>query len=479
MTAAAWAVLLAAPLAALALLLAKPTLDGVWEDHPAHFWLVLLAALANVGLAVVTSDAARRRSDARVLLVSLAFLAGAGFLALHALATPGVLLESPNAGFVVATPVGLLVAAAFAAASTAEPSPRRSARLVSAAPLLVGLVVLTMGAWAAVSLARVGPLGEPLPPEEAEGWLLGFTLPAIALYAYAAARYAFLFARRRAHLLLAVVCAYILLAEASLAIALARNWHATWWEWHLLMLLAFAIVAMGARREWREERFGDLYLSATRGDVRDVSVLFVDLEGFTPFAERAGPEGSAEVVGEYFGAMVPLLARRHRGEAKKLGDGMMVAFNLHADQPDHARRAVRAALALQREARAVSARHPNWPRVRAAVNTGAARTGIVAGSFEVVGDTVNVGARLEGQAPAGGVVVGAETYRHLPPGTVVERLGAVAVKGKSDPVEAYVVRALPAHDGDERDESLEGEDRAREHERGVGEPRDRGRERRG
>src|SRR5688572_12809254 len=102
----------------------------MWQHNPSHFWLVLAAAVTNVVLAVVTGDAARRRGDARLFLVSLAFLAGAGFLALHALATPRVLLDTPNAGFVVATPVGLLLASLFAAASSVELSPDASVRLM-------------------------------------------------------------------------------------------------------------------------------------------------------------------------------------------------------------------------------------------------------------------------------------------------------------------------------------------------------------
>jgi adenylate cyclase len=120
---ALWTALLALPLLGLWLLLADPRLDVSWEHHPAHFWLVLTAALTNVALAVVTSDAARLRADARLFLVSLTFLASAGFLGLHALATPGVLLESPNKGFVIATPIGLLLGASFAAASSLELSP--------------------------------------------------------------------------------------------------------------------------------------------------------------------------------------------------------------------------------------------------------------------------------------------------------------------------------------------------------------------
>ena len=111
---------------ALALLLARPEVDARWEHHPAHFWVVLATALASVGLALVSSHATR--GDARLALVSLTFLASAGFLGLHALATPGVLLAGKNAGFVVAAPVGLLLGAFFAAASSLPLAPERAER---------------------------------------------------------------------------------------------------------------------------------------------------------------------------------------------------------------------------------------------------------------------------------------------------------------------------------------------------------------
>ena len=105
--------LLALPLVGLAILLAAPETDVHWEHHPSHFWLVLITAALNAVLAYATGVAARRRGDRRVHLVSLSFLAASGFLALHALATPGVLLDKPNLGFVIATPVGLVLAGAL------------------------------------------------------------------------------------------------------------------------------------------------------------------------------------------------------------------------------------------------------------------------------------------------------------------------------------------------------------------------------
>jgi adenylate cyclase len=87
----------------LALLLGYPRLDVRWENHPSHFWLVLAVAGVNAAIGFGMSEAALRRGDARIFLVGLAFLTSAGFLGLHALATPGVLLEKGNAGFTIAT----------------------------------------------------------------------------------------------------------------------------------------------------------------------------------------------------------------------------------------------------------------------------------------------------------------------------------------------------------------------------------------
>lgn len=122
-----WAVLATLPLLGLLLLLWQPALDVRWEHQPTHFWLVLGAALVTGILADATGEAAHRRGDARLFLISLAFLVSAGFLGLHALATPGVLLEASNTGFVIATPVGLVVASVFCAVSSfVEANPERS-----------------------------------------------------------------------------------------------------------------------------------------------------------------------------------------------------------------------------------------------------------------------------------------------------------------------------------------------------------------
>ena len=105
------------------LLRAAPRIDARWEVDPVHFWIVLAAGVVNGALAIAISEAGRRRRDARLLLIGLAFLVSAGFLGLHALATPNVVVDGGSAGFVVATPIGLVLAGAFAAASAVEYGP--------------------------------------------------------------------------------------------------------------------------------------------------------------------------------------------------------------------------------------------------------------------------------------------------------------------------------------------------------------------
>ncbi len=263
-----WALLLVLPVIGLGLLLLRPEFDVQWEHHPSHFWLVLVTAVVNVALAYVTNLAAGRFRDARLLLVSLAFLASAGFLGLHALATPGVLLPHPNFGFAVATPLGLVIASVFAALSVGPFAGPRAASVLRRRSWLLGGLLALMVAWAVVSLASLPPLDGPPPTQEGVGLLTVLAVEAVAVYGYSAWRYVGLYRRRGGIVPLTVTIALVLLAEAMVAVALSRNWHLSWWEWHLLMLFAFAAIALGARSEYQRSgsltsAFGGLYLGST------------------------------------------------------------------------------------------------------------------------------------------------------------------------------------------------------------------------
>jgi adenylate cyclase len=444
-----WGTALALPLSLVILLRVAPELDARWEVDPVHFWIVLAAGVANAGLAVAISEAGRRRRDARLQLIGLAFLVSAGFLGLHALATPNVVVDGGSAGFVLATPIGLVLAGAFAAASAVEYRLQASLRIVRSARWALAIVLVVMAVWAVISVAGLPPLSEPVTPDDVEVPLGSVAVLGVVLYGYSSWSYFRVWWRRRTALAFAVAFAFALLAEALIvAIAsLPTSWHLSWWEWHALMAISFFAIAAAANSEWYEERFSGLYLDETLAGRREVSVLFADLSGFTPFSEARGPEQVHAMLVAYFGELAPMIDREFRGEVQDfVGDQIFAIFNKRGDQPDHAQRAARAAIELQRRAEAIRGQHPEWPRFRVGVNTGPVLAGVVGDRGHrihgVFGDTVNLGARLEGQAPPGGVVIAAATLAGLPGGADVEALPELHVKGKSQPVQAYVLRSV-------------------------------------
>jgi class 3 adenylate cyclase len=257
---------------------------------------------------------------------------------------------------------------------------------------------------------------------------------------------------------LAAIAAFVLLAEAMLAIGLGRNWHTTWWEWHLLMLAAFVLVARSVWAEWQAEGstaeiWSDLYEASTLGHPEELSVFFADLQGFTRYAESHGENEVRAMLDTYFDAGIPVVRPAARN-VRTIGDAVMAYFTGER----HEREAAAAALEFQRRVSAVAAEHPDWPRFRAGLNSGRASLGITAQAREetVRGDVVNVAARLEGHARAGEVVLGEATYAALGGAAVVEDLGDLPVKGKERRVRAYVLRAL-ATDGQEGEQRLQHE----------------------
>ena len=130
------------------------------------------------------------------------------------------------------------------------------------------------------------------------------------------------------------------------------------------------------------------------------------------------------------------------------GDAIMVVFNATGTQPDHALRAARAALALQRASTELSSRHPEWPRFRVGVNTGWPIVGNVGTadqrSFAAIGDATNHAARLQAAAAPGEIVIG-ETTRLALPGMPSSSRSRPRVKGKHEPVVAHRLVAIVNH----------------------------------
>jgi class 3 adenylate cyclase len=183
------------------------------------------------------------------------------------------------------------------------------------------------------------------------------------------------------------------------------------------------------------------------GEERDVSVLFADLQGFTAFSELHAPSEVLAMLNEYWAKAVPVVLGDHGGMIERFaGDAIMVVFNAAVDQPDHALRAARAGLALQRAAEELAAQEPGRPRFRVGVNTGPAIIGNVGTeeqrSFTAIGDTTNLASRLQTHAEPGQVVIGQPTHAALGDQARVASLGEIEVKGKSEPFAAYVLIGL-------------------------------------
>jgi class 3 adenylate cyclase len=180
------------------------------------------------------------------------------------------------------------------------------------------------------------------------------------------------------------------------------------------------------------------------GEEVEVSVLFVDIRDFTPFAENASAREAVAYLNEFFGLVVPIIAR-HGGHANKfVGDGVLGVFGTPERQSDHADRALEAACEL---ASAVGQRYGSELAIGVGVNSGPVLAGTIGGGgrleFTVIGDPVNVAARVErATRDTGDVVLITEATRCLLSRSDVDlaERGAMPLKGKSEGVALWAPR---------------------------------------
>ena len=181
----------------------------------------------------------------------------------------------------------------------------------------------------------------------------------------------------------------------------------------------------------------------------EATVLFADLVGFTAFAERASPEEVSELLEAYLTLAVDAIFAAGGTLDKFIGDCAMAFFGAPVPQADHALRAVRAAVDIQRSVADLSARRTARGlaplAARVGINSGPVIVGDIGSSrrvdYTVLGNTVNVAARLESAvARPGDVVLGPETHRLLGEAVPTEPLGEHQLKGLQQKITAYRVR---------------------------------------
>jgi class 3 adenylate cyclase/tetratricopeptide (TPR) repeat protein len=186
-----------------------------------------------------------------------------------------------------------------------------------------------------------------------------------------------------------------------------------------------------------------LAASGTGREVRKtVTVVFSDLVGSTPLGERLDPESLREVITRYYDRAAEVLERHGGTVAKFIGDAVMAVYGIPRLHEDDALRAVRGAAELGDALAELNGElEAAWGvrlALRTGVNTGEVVVGdAVHGQEIVVGDVVNVAARLEQAAGPGEVLIGEQTWRLVRDAATVEPVAPLAVKGKGDPVGAF------------------------------------------
>jgi adenylate cyclase len=178
---------------------------------------------------------------------------------------------------------------------------------------------------------------------------------------------------------------------------------------------------------------------------RDLTVMFCDIVGFTAMCERMPPLSVGEILNDFFARMAEVIFEFEGTLDKFIGDAILAVFGAPLEQPDHARRAVGAALGMRAELARANAEHPDRTlRMRIAINSGQALTGDIGSpkrrEFTVLGDVVNTAARLEASiAEPGQIIISAATRGQLGDSFNVRSLGTVTLRGRESGLEAFEV----------------------------------------
>ena len=204
-------------------------------------------------------------------------------------------------------------------------------------------------------------------------------------------------------------------------------------------------------REVVEEVLKDPEQMTLTGERREVTVLFCDIRGFTPLAERLTPEEVVSLLNEFYTLMIETTFKHDGTLDKFLGDAVMAVFGAPIAHPDHAIRSVRTALDMRNGIAELNERRVAQGKVPIGIGIGLSLGEVVAGTvgtedrmeYTVIGDSVNLAARLVANArPAGRILISQRTYEAVKDIVEVKGLGPLKVKGKEEEVEVYEVLSL-------------------------------------
>jgi adenylate cyclase len=200
-------------------------------------------------------------------------------------------------------------------------------------------------------------------------------------------------------------------------------------------------------------------ISTGEAERRLVTVMFADMSGFTAMSEKLDPEEVQDLMNNFFQALAGCVHRYGGTVDKFLGDGIMALFGAPFAHEDDPERAVASALEMRESLRALNDRFairlPRAVTIHIGINTGVVIAGRVGdqnrSDYTVLGDPVNVAARLEDKSEDGQILVAKDTFELTKHAFSFKELESVRVKGKGEPVQVWEVRGRRARRQNRRD----------------------------
>ncbi|MGB7445296.1 MAG: adenylate/guanylate cyclase domain-containing protein [Coleofasciculaceae cyanobacterium] len=190
----------------------------------------------------------------------------------------------------------------------------------------------------------------------------------------------------------------------------------------------------------------------------EVTILFADIVGFTPFSARVNALELVSLLNQIFSTFDQLTDQHGLEKIKTIGDSYMVAGGLPVEKPDHCRAIAQMALDMQKAIGRFKADNGEPFQLRIGINTGPVVAGVIGirkFSYDLWGDTVNVASRMEATALPGTIQVTADSYERLKDNFLLEKRGAISVKGKGEML-TYWLKGLGEAGGDGEDTETRG-----------------------
>jgi len=184
-----------------------------------------------------------------------------------------------------------------------------------------------------------------------------------------------------------------------------------------------------------------------KGTRLEATVLFADIRNFTSYSETREPESIVENLNEYFSIVTSHILENGGYVDKFIGDAVMGVFCIPVPQTDHAERAVRAAIAIQKDLRKRTGdKNELLSRIGIGINSGVLVSGNLGSDtkmeYTVIGDNVNIASRLASLAGQGEIIISSQTFELTKDLISQKPLPPQRVKGKSEPIEIFQVLGM-------------------------------------